>query len=490
MLYVAALLMLAEFIGFKLLYPYANFLLDSNFYIDAAYHNLNIDIWPVAYSKFLRLFSVFTHSDLAFVTFQFALVEISILYFYFTLLYFMRPGKWVAWLMIVLLVINPAILSISNYILSDSIFTALTLIWFSLMVWNLCKPRPYQAYTLAVLLFFLFMLRYYAIFYPLLTFAVILISKLPWRTKITSIGLAALLLSGFIWHTSNQYEKLLGRREFSAFSGWQIASNALIMYRNLHDYSTDKPPANLMSLHQFVTHQLDSFNHLKARPDSVVQFFYMWSEVSPLRKYMRLRYQKDSSAPYFKRWASMGDEFKEYGTFLVKKHPLAYVQYYMGLGLQWYAVPTDEALKTYNSGQDSISPQIKDWFDFKSRRLKSASKRIYTLSFFPVITAVLNALTVISVIGYFALSFYKKATPNFTKIVLLFASYWIINFFFSVVSAPMMLRYQITIMLFAIAFGSIIVEMIYNSDREPSPHSVESSITANNPLWQSEEFSY
>lgn len=474
---VAVAVMILEFIGFKLLYPHANILLDSNYYIDAAYYNLNIDIWPTAYSKFLRLVSVFTHSDTVVVAIQFIAIEFAILYLYFTILYFMNPEKWARWFMLIVMIINPAILSISNYILSDTLFTAMTLIWFTLMIWVLCRPKRSQTYILAALLFFLFMLRYYAIFYPVITFAVILLAKLPWRIKIYSIGLATILILGFIWHTSNQYQKLLGKKEFSAFSGWQIASNALIMYRNFHDFSKDKPPDKLLPIHQFVTHQLDSFNHLKSRPDSVVTFFYMWNEFSPLRQYMAKKYKGDSSTPAFKRWASMGAEFKTYGQYLAMRHPWEYVKYYVWQGIQWFAVPTDEALGQYNNGRDSVSTEIEHWFDLKSRRVWSASKKIYTVSYFPVVTAVMNALTILSVIGYFLLGCYKNTTIDVTKTVILFAGYWLINFLFSIVSAPMMLRYQLSIMLFAMSFGSTIIDMIYQSDRKAEAEkSLESPI--------------
>ena len=162
----------------------------------------------------------------------------------------------------------------------------------------------------------------------------------------------------------------------------------------------------------------------------------------------------------------MGAEFKDYGQYLVRRHPWEYVKYYVWQGIQWFAVPTDEALSQYNNGHDSVSVEIKDWFDLKSRRVWSASKKIYTVSYFPVVTAVLNALTILSAIGFFFLGCYKNMPANVTKIVILFAGYWLINFVFSVVSAPMMLRYQLSIMLFAMSFGCTVIDIIYQSDRQ------------------------
>ncbi|TDX01845.1 hypothetical protein [Dinghuibacter silviterrae] len=452
--------MLIEFVVFKAMYPFANFLYDSTFYIYTAYKNDDLGIWPVAYSKFLQIFRVFTASDLALVTFQFLLLEGAILYFYFTLLYFMKPAKWVQWLILSLMVVNPAVLSISNYILSDSIFTALTLIWFSLMIWYICKPRSYYTYILGILLFFLFILRYYAVFYPLLTYAIILISRIPQKAKAISIGLSIILLTGYIENTENQYYRLIRQREFSSFLGWQMAGNALIMYRHFHEFSGDQPPSELASLHQLVIHQLDSFSRLNKRPDSTLQVFYMWDEESPLKIYMKRRYQNDPPTPYVKKWSSMGPYFKDYGLYLIKRHPLAYIKYYIGLNIKWFAFPADEALKIYNSNQDSVSTQIKEWFHYPSRRVSRISKIIYPAKAYPFITAVMNALVVICLIIYFLIGPRKKFSREFKMIIQLFTSFWIINFFFSIISAPILLRYELSIILLDMGIGLILLQAI------------------------------
>src|ERR1044072_7014826 len=59
-----------QFVIFKLLYPFADFFSDSYSYIYAASANLDISIWPIGYSKFLRYFHFITHSDTALITFQ------------------------------------------------------------------------------------------------------------------------------------------------------------------------------------------------------------------------------------------------------------------------------------------------------------------------------------------------------------------------------------------------------------------------------------
>src|SRR5690606_7000897 len=60
LLTVSGTVILIQFIIFKYLYPFPNFLPDSYSYMEAAFNNQFINMWPIGYSKFLRLFSVFT----------------------------------------------------------------------------------------------------------------------------------------------------------------------------------------------------------------------------------------------------------------------------------------------------------------------------------------------------------------------------------------------------------------------------------------------
>ncbi len=79
-----------EFILFKLLYPYASFFSDSYSYIFAAAMHLDVNVWPIGYSKFLQFFPWITRSHLALISFQFYFLEISALYFFLSILYFYR----------------------------------------------------------------------------------------------------------------------------------------------------------------------------------------------------------------------------------------------------------------------------------------------------------------------------------------------------------------------------------------------------------------
>ncbi len=101
-LWIAGIAIITQFIIFKILYPYAGFINgDSYVYLQSAYMNLDINTYPVGYSKFLRLFSIFTKSDTALVAFQYLAIQASALWLLFTLFRIYTPGRLTKWLLFI-----------------------------------------------------------------------------------------------------------------------------------------------------------------------------------------------------------------------------------------------------------------------------------------------------------------------------------------------------------------------------------------------------
>src|SRR5450756_2462372 len=91
-----------QLIVFKIFYPFANYFFTDSFgYLYAAGFNLDAHIWPIGYSKFLRLFNTFFHSDTALVCFQYIFLQICGLYFCFTVSSLFRPSKPVGWILFI-----------------------------------------------------------------------------------------------------------------------------------------------------------------------------------------------------------------------------------------------------------------------------------------------------------------------------------------------------------------------------------------------------
>jgi hypothetical protein len=88
-------IILIQFLFIKYLYPFPSFISDSYFYLDIANADENAGIWPVGYSKLIRLVGIFTHSDTILVFIQYLLYNFGTLYFYLTLLSTMKLNKWI-----------------------------------------------------------------------------------------------------------------------------------------------------------------------------------------------------------------------------------------------------------------------------------------------------------------------------------------------------------------------------------------------------------
>src|SRR5258708_13001204 len=142
---------------------------DSYSYLEAAYTNADVNMWPVAYSKFLRQISVFTHSDKIVVGIQYLFMQCSGLLFLFTLLYFLKPGRAVKNILYAFFLFNPVALYIANYISADALFIGLSLLWISSLLWIIYHPRPWQICVQSILRRAFFTFLFNAFSFPILS---------------------------------------------------------------------------------------------------------------------------------------------------------------------------------------------------------------------------------------------------------------------------------------------------------------------------------
>ena len=467
LLWIAGFSILLQFIVFKYMYPHAGFIDgDSYVYLESAYLNLNINTYPVGYSKFLRIFSTFTHSDVMLVLFQYLLLQSSALYFFFTLRYFYKPGRLVSLLLFGCLAGNPVFLYMSNYISSDALFLSLSLLWFTTLLWILQRPTGRLIAMHALLLLLAFTVRYNALFYPLIATLAFILSRQRVLVKVIGIAASFLVIAGFMYHTSNQYNRLTGIRQFSPFSGWQMANNALYAYRYVKD-KKDKPlPDRFKELDGLVRSYFDSASDVTKHPEELLKAntWYMWDPKSPLQQYMKNHFKADSTASGLKKWATVGPLYADYGAYLIKQYPKEFAEYYLMPNALKYYVPPVEFLDTYNMGKDSVAPIAEFWFGYKTRKVSTIFKdlKVSVLNFYPVTAAVFNILFVLGMIGFVALKGIKDY-PVLSLALLLVTSLWLVNFGFSIFAASIALRFQLFPLLVSFAFGLLLIEYVWKA---------------------------
>lgn len=467
-LWISGLAILIQFIVFKYYYPFASFINgDSYSYLEAAYHNYSINIYPIGYSNFLRLFSVFTRSDTALVGFQYIILQASILWLLFTIFYFYNPSKIVQNILLSFLLLNPVFLYLANYISSDALFLTLSLVWFTILLWIIHRPTLKLAIWHGVVLFLVFTIRYNALFYPIIAGLMFLLSKQRLIAKLTGSILGVLLIGLFVLHTGNKYKKLTGIWQFSPFTGWQMANNAMYAYRYVDSLDRKAVPNNFRIIDNMVTTFFDSTQrNIDKYPSEKVKAstVYMWTPGMPLQKYKDDHFKNDTTASKLKRWATFGPLYAKYGSFLIRQYPASFLSYYIWPNVIKFYAPPIEFLEQYSTGKDSVTLVAQAWFGYKSQKISTRTEtfNVEILSFLPIVAGLLNVVFLFGLIGYLLLGGYRK-NPEMRKGLLLIFLLWFLNFGFSVFASPIALRFQLFPIITSICFASIFIEYIVKS---------------------------
>ncbi|KAA2239748.1 NAD(P)-binding protein [Chitinophaga agrisoli] len=461
-LWLAGIAILLQFGVFKYFYPYASFINDDSYvYLETAYHNLPINTYPVGYPNFLRLFSVFSRSDLALVAFQYLSLQAALLGFLFTVFYFYQPGRYVERFLLAFLVLNPVFLYLANYISSDTLFITLSLVWFTLLLWVVQRPATQLILWHGLVLFVAFTVRYNALYYPLIAGIAYLLSPQRRWIKLAGPVFGLLLIGVFVLYTGNIYKRLTGTRQFSPFTGWQLANNAMYAYRYVDSADRKPAPKRLQPLDNMVRHYFDTSRNLATHPaeQQKAGTAYMWTHNMPLQQYMRTHYRDTTHE--LKRWASLGPLYADYGNYLIKQYPLTFLQYYIWPNAKRYYAPPVEFLQMYSTGKDSVALVAQAWFAYDSRKIttRANSFNVYILNFLPVVAGGLQVVFLLSLIYYVLLQGYRQQ-PWMQRGIWLTAALWSINFGFSIFASPIALRFQLFPIIVAITFTALFVEYI------------------------------
>lgn len=457
---------LIQFTIFKFRYPFANYMPDSYSYLEAASNNSDINMWPVAYSKFLRLISSFTHSDVLVTGMQYLFMQCCALLLIFSLFYWLKPGRGVKTIILLFFLFDPLPLYVANYISADALFIGLSLLWLTTLVWIIFQPRPWMIAVHAVLLLACFTVRYNAIYYPPISILAFLFARKSWKFKLAGIVAALLLVSVSYVYTSSKMKTLTGQWQFSAFGGWQLANNALYMYEHIPAAQRGPIPNRFVALDTMVRTHMDTLKRVKfSHDDSLTSYFYLWSGRAPLIKYLECQYKKDSTTPYFKRWATQGPLYQSYAMYLIKKYPVEYAQSWMLPNAGKFAVPPTEFLGEYNMGRDSVDPLAKEWFKYKTRRVQNRDKKkpqeITATEWFPVFGAMANILLVMGLIGVAFLGAIKRKEYGIIQLLTVVLALWLLNGAFSIFASAIVLRYQVFPLFVAFIIGALMIERIY-----------------------------
>ncbi|MBS1597447.1 MAG: hypothetical protein JST75_04435 [Bacteroidetes bacterium] len=464
---------LVQFAVFKSIYPFPDFFLDSYSYIFAASQHWNINIWPIGYSKFLSAFHAITHSSMALVACQYFFLELAGCYFFFTVLYFQKPGKIFTSVMFVFLFFNPLFLYLGNFVNSDAIFAALSLFWVSTLFWIIHRPRFSQIFVQSIILFFAFTVRNNAYFYPLIAALAFILSQQKIWSKVAGSLIPLLLIIPFIFFSGNEARKLSGVKQFSLFTGWQLANNALYMYDKIKIDTTQLPTAATRELDRYSKEFYKNFS--ADFLDSISWYpgnYFICKPESPLFHFLAFR---NTESPYdlthtttgVVAWSKASPVFAQYGSYLIQKHPLDFAKHFILPNVMYYFLPPLEKFNLYNQGSDEIGPIIQNWFDYEDPHLTVMSKDLQSnlLFMFPPLFLVINLYFFGCMIWFLIKKKYRETSGDFNRIMIVCTAFLLVNFLFSIIATINVFRYQIFPMVVCLTALLLLVEIINKKER-------------------------
>jgi hypothetical protein len=457
MTYFIPIGLIVQFIIFKIFYPYPDFFGDSYSYIFAAQQNLTINIWPIGYSKFLLWFQWFTHSDLALTIFQYFFLEVAAFYFYQTLIYFYRTRRVTRVILCIFLFFSPLNLYVSNYVSSDGMFLTLSLIWLTELLWIINRANIAHLIILSVSFFAAFTFRYNAMYYPVIAAVVFLVSKQSLWIKIIGVCAGPALIIPFIIWSSNAAKQISGTAQFPPIlGGWQWGNNALYIREYIQEDTANFPNPQMAELDHIARTFFRTFPpQYRELPPYIGNFFIREPE-APLKQYMARHYND----PRLNDWAKVAPLFKEYGTYIIKRHPLAFFRYFMLMNARNYFIPPLEKLEVYNLGQRDIGSLAVQWFHYPNTKIRVCSVNFQgsLLAFYPYLYLFLNFYFAWSLFSFMRQKGVRRADRLFAVTVGISSLLLLANMGFSIFANIIAFRYQLFPMIMFLAISLLLTD--------------------------------
>jgi hypothetical protein len=435
----------SQFVIFKIFYPFPDFFSDSYSYLYAASARLDANIWPIGYSWFLYLFHKITHSATALNLFQYLFIELSALYFYRTILFLFSVRPYVRIILMAFFFLNPLNLYLANFISSDGLFAAMSLLWLTELIWLIYCPNIFHLVAISVTCLVAFTFRYNAMYYPLIGTLPYLIMKKKWWYKFVGVVLGPSLIIPFILFSSNAAKKMSGTAQFPPIlGGWQWANNALYMREYISEDSTRFPNSQMGELDRLARQFYRRIPPENRNLPSYVGNYFIIEWNAPLKIYMLKNFPDSTPFGVF-AWAKSAPLFKEYGMYLIKRHPIPYIKHYLSVNAINYFLPPLEKLEKYNLGKKRISPIAAKWFSYSSQDVHAPPNFIqrFLLSGFPMLFLLLNIFFWLNISMFVRKKGFQKSDKKLACVVGIISVLSILNACFSIFANIVVFRYQI-----------------------------------------------
>ena len=457
---------------FKLLYPNTFMVIDSYYYVMAAFENDPVHVWPIGYSKFLQVIGLVSHSANLVAVSQYCFLQTTLLVFYFAMRYLFQLGKIASAALYVFVLLNPIYLYTSNFIMSDSLFMSISLLWLTNLLWIIYRPKPWMLLTQAVLLLLAFTIRQVAVIYPVIACLAILFSWQRSRLKVIGIALSCLPVAGFVIYSIHMNETRYGSEMFSPFQGWYAANNALYAYDHVPPLDKEPVPPRFQELDNLVRAYCQS-PHLPSdvrASTRALGSFYIFVYPSPLLVYQYEKFGASSIVINPNNFAKLGPLYADYGSFILRKYPFTYFQYYVVPNISLYIYPFPEVylddLGSFSVRKDTLGTITEKWFGQISTSAPASSVRLRRTIFghYQYLFSFIHITYVIGFLAFFLFGGFKRIGQPRARLLLLLAVLWVAQFGFTAVSVVSVFRYQMFNTALEFALLAFFIEFLFATD--------------------------
>jgi hypothetical protein len=256
-----------------------------------------------------------------------------------------------------------------------------------------------------------------------------------------------------IFYTRQIARAETGTPVFSAFSGWQMANNALHIYPWQPVDTTGLPSPADLELARYADRYFKRNAGAMKRDQPAATTAYMWDRASPLHLYLDdyrkshsfLRQRPDTAQLcYFTAWTRVAPVFSQYGYFLLRRHPVAFSRYYLWPSAKSFFLSPLSEFAVYNEGKKEIDPVARDWFGYRVRpAVRSATIQAALLAPFPWLSLLLNLGFALTAAVFLLRRDLRDGHPEFTVCLQLASVYLLTNACFNIFASPCVFRYQV-----------------------------------------------
>lgn len=350
-------------------YPYAEVFSDTGGYMNWSTLNpsKHYDFGgprPMGYSVFITFLKNISSSTFIIFFAQYLLHCIASYFLYFSTTYiFNITGSKLRYLLLACTLLYIPGIAAANMVMSDSLFTSLTIIIVTLSMWLSYKPNIYWLLAITVFIFWAVTIRYIGLIYPAICIPVLFISMKHKLQATAFSGLLLILLWSYTQYIINGTDREMGVAIFSGFSNWQKANNALHVVPHL-----DKSEPLVDGLEDDFQIAADSLIRLTYQTNSnlyadnnEVTYNHIWHKRSSLKEIHRYYAFINNDETYYPTWNKVSVELGAYANKLMVSHFGMFLRYYLLNNTVRAMHPPEEIFKT-GSDTTTAAKAAFSWF--------------------------------------------------------------------------------------------------------------------------------